>query len=116
MSIVVALRTNYESMYTGQTKHKIVSPEIKRIIVNLAMDALDSYFTKNQNQLKDLISVVKMNARVRREGDKVRQAVVKTSLTNWSLYKMKNFDPCTNTGKEYKEIFIVEGDKLSNVS
>lgn len=116
LSIVVALRTNYESMYTGQTKHKIVSPEIKRIIVNLAMDALDSYFTKNQNQLKDLISVVKMNARVRREGDKVRQAVVKTSLTNWSLYKMKNFDPCTNTGKEYKEIFIVEGDKLSNVS
>ena len=51
-----------------------------------------------------------MNARARREGDKVRQAVVKNQLTNWASFKMKNFDPCTNKGKEYKELFIVEGN------
>ena len=110
LSIAVALRTNYESLYTGQTKHKIVSPEIRKIVVQLTLDALNTYFTKNQSQLKDLISIVKMNAKARREGDKVRQAVVKNQLTNWSSYKMKNFDPCTNKGKEYKEIFIVEGN------
>lgn len=110
LSIVVSMRTNFESLYTGQTKHKVVSPEIKRIIISLLMDSLNIYFSKNQNALKELIGIVKMNARARREGEKIRTAVVKNTLTNWSSYKMKNFDPCTNKGKEYKELFIVEGD------
>ena len=110
LSIVVALRTNYERLYTGQTKHKIVSPEIRRIIVNTLSEFFNTYFEKNQTQLKELIGIVKMNAKARREGDKVRTAVVKNQLTNWSSYKMKNFDPCTNKGKEYKELFIIEGD------
>lgn len=111
LSLAVALRTNYERLYTGQTKHKVVNGEIRRIIVNLTNDALAAYFVKNPGQLKDLVSIVKMNAKARREGDKVRSAVVKGSLTNWSSYKMKNYDPCTNKGlREYKEIYIIEGD------
>jgi DNA gyrase/topoisomerase IV subunit B len=75
------------------------------------MDSLSVYFEKNPNQLKEVINIVKMNAKVRREGDKLKTAVVKNTLTNWSSYKMKNFDPCTNKGiKEYKELFIIEGD------
>lgn len=111
LSLVVALRTNYERLYTGQTKHKVVSSDIRRIIVSLTTDALSAYFSKNPGQLKDLISIVKMNAKARREGDKVRTAVVKGALTNWSSYKMKNYDPCTRKGlKEYKELYIIEGD------
>lgn len=111
LSLVVALRTNYERLYTGQTKHKVVSSDIRRIIVSLTTDALNAYFSKNPGQLKDLISIVKMNAKARREGDKVRTAVVKGALTNWSSYKMKNYDPCTRKGlKEYKELYIIEGD------
>lgn len=111
LSLVVALRTNYESLYTGQTKHKVVSNEIKRIIVNLTNDALASYFDKNPSQLRELCAIVKMNAKVRREGDKIRTTVVKNTLTNWSSFRMKNYDPCTRKGvKEYKELFIIEGD------
>ena len=110
LSVAVSMRSDFENLYTGQTKHKIVSPEIRKIVVQLALDALNTYFTKNPSQLKDLIAIVKMNARARREGDKVRQAVVKNQLTNWASYKMRHFDPCTNKGKEYKELFIVEGD------
>ena len=111
LSLVVAMRTNYERLYTGQTKHKVVSPEIRRIIVNLVTDYLGTYFSgKNANLLKDICAVVKMNAKARREGDKIRSAVVKDRLTNWSSYKMRNYDPCTNKGKEYKELFIIEGD------
>lgn len=111
LSLAVALRTNYERLYTGQTKHKVVNGDIRRIIVNLTSDALSAYFAKNPGQLKDLVNIVKMNAKARREGDKVRSAVVKGTLTNWSSYKMKNYDPCTNKGlKEYKEIYIIEGD------
>lgn len=110
LSIAVSLRTNFERLYTNQSKHKIVSPEFRRVIVQRTLDELSSYFSKNQGALKTIISIVKMNAKARREGDKVRTAVVKNTLTNWSSYKMKNFDPCTNKGKEYKELFIIEGD------
>jgi DNA gyrase/topoisomerase IV subunit B len=111
LSVAVSLRTNYERLYTGQTKHKVVSPEIRKIIVSLYLDEFQRYFGKNPNHLKELVSIVKMNAKARREGDKVRTAVVKGSLSNWSSYKMKNYDPCTSKGvKEYKELFIIEGD------
>lgn len=111
LSIAVSLRTNYERLYTGQTKHKVVSAEVRKIIQVMTAEALGSYFTKNPSQLKELCSIVKMNAKARREGDKVRTAVVKGTLTNWSSYRMKNYDPCSRKGiKEYKELFIIEGD------
>ncbi len=110
LSVAVSLRTNFERLYTGQTKHKVVAPELKRIIVQLTMDALNAFFGKNPTKLKVVCDIVKMNARARHEGDKVRTAVVNNVLNNWSSYKMKNFDPCTNKGKAYKELFIIEGD------
>ena len=113
LSIVVALRSNFERLYTGQTKHKVVSTEIRKIIVSLLTETLQHYYENNPNQLKEMINIIKMNAKARREGDKVRTAVVKNQLTNWSSYKMKNYDPCTNKGlKEYKELFIIEGDRV----
>lgn len=110
LSVAVSLRTNYERLYTGQTKHKVVNADIKRIIVTLMKDALTAYFVESPSQLREICGIVKMNAKARREGDKIRTSVVKGSLTNWSSYKMKNFDPCTAKGKEYKELYIVEGD------
>lgn len=111
LTLAVALRTNFERLYTGQTKHKVISSDVKKIVINLTMEALGKYFEKNPGQLKELCGIVKMNAKARREGDKVKNAVVKGSLTNWSSYKMKNYDPCANRGKAYKELFIVEGDR-----
>lgn len=110
LSIAVSLRSNFENMYTGQTKHKVVNETIKRTILDQMANALQEYFSKNQGKLKAIIDIVKTNARARREGDKVRTAVVKNVLTNWSSYKMKNFDPCTNKGKAYRELYIIEGD------
>lgn len=110
LSIVVALRTNYENLYTGQTKHKVVSPELKRTLITLLMDQLTMWLNKNTNAQRELIQIVKMNAKARREGEKIRTAVVKTTLTNWSQFTMKHFDPCSAKGKEYKELFIIEGD------
>lgn len=111
LSLAVALRTNYERLYTGQTKHKVVNTDLRRSIVALVTAGLEQYFSKNQGQMKELCTIVKMNAKARREGDKVRSAVVKSTLTNWSSYKMKNYDPCAAKGlKEYKELFIIEGD------
>lgn len=110
LSVAVLLRTNFENLYTGQTKHKVVNDVIKRSIINNLMKDLAEYFGKNQSRQKAVIDIVKTNARARREGDKVRTAVIKNQITNWSSFKMKGFDPCTSKGKEYKELFICEGD------
>ena len=36
-------------------------------------------------------------------------SVVKETMTNWSSFKMRNYTPCINKGKEYKELYICEG-------
>lgn len=111
LSLAVALRTNFERLYTGQTKHKIVNEDLRRAITMMTTQGLVEYFGKNPGQLKELCGIVKTNARARREGDKVKSAVVKNALTNWASYRMRNYDPCTAKGlKEYKELFIIEGD------
>ena len=54
--------------------------------------------------------MIKINARARKESERAKGAVVKEAITNWSSYKMKHYDPCANRGKEYKELYIIEGD------
>lgn len=110
MSIVVSLSTNMEELFTSQTKHRVFNTDLEKLIKDKTIESLQGYFNNSPNQLKEIINIIKMNARIRREGDKVRNAVVKESMTNWGSFKMKNYDPCTNKGKEYKELYIIEGD------
>ena len=110
LSIAVALRTNMEEIFTNQTKHKVSHDELEKLLKDEVIDSLQSYFKENPNKLKECINLIKTNARARREGDKARNSVIKETLTNWSSFKMKNYDPCTNKGKEYKELYIIEGD------
>ena len=111
LSLVVSLRTNMEEIFTNQTKHKVYNNELEKLIKDRTIETLTEYFKNNQQGLKECIAIIKANARARREGDKTRQAVIKETLTNWSSFKIKNYDPCTNKGKEYKELFIIEGDR-----
>ena len=110
LSIAVSLRTNMEEIFTNQSKHKIQNDDIGKIIKDKTLESLQNYFRDNPAKLKECINIVKVNAKARREGDKARLSVVKEVLTNWGSYKMKNYDPCTNKGKEYKELYIIEGD------
>lgn len=110
LSIVVNLNTTMKQIFTSQTKHKITNDTIDKTVKSLMAIELNTYFENNPNQLKDIINVVKLNARIRREGEKVKNSVVKETLTNWSSYKITGFDPCIAKGKEYKELFIIEGD------
>ena len=110
LSIAVSLRTNMEEIFTNQTKHKVSNEELLKLIKDKTMESLTEYFKANPGKLKECINIVKTNAKARREGDKARLSVVKETLTNWGSFKMKNYDPCTNKGKEYKELYIIEGD------
>jgi len=111
LSIAVSLRTNMEEIFTNQTKHKISNEDLLKRLKELTIESLQNYFKENPNRLRECITIVKTNAKARREGDKARQSVVKETLTNWGSFRMKNYDPCTNKGKEYKELYIIEGDR-----
>lgn len=110
LAVVVNLNTNMENLFTGQTKHKITNEDLGKNIKILAQDALKDYFEKNQSDFKIISNLIKVNARARREGEKLKESSIKERLTNWSSFKMKNYDPCINKGKAYKELFIIEGD------
>ena len=108
LSLAVALNTNIESIFTSQTKHKVSNDDLEKLIKDETINALEKYFKRNENQLKEFIGIIKLNAKARREGERAKGAVVKESITNWSSYKIKHYDPCTNRGKEYKELYIIE--------
>lgn len=110
LSVAVALNTNIESIFTSQTKHKVSNEDLEKLIKDKTIETLDFYFKKNDSQLKEFMNLIKLNAKARREGERAKGSVLKESITNWSSYRMKNYDPCTNRGKEYKELYIIEGD------
>ena len=110
LSIVVALNTNIESIFTSQTKHKVSNEDLEKVIKDKTIEALEKYFKKNDSQLKEFTSLIKLNAKARKEGERAKSSIIKESVTNWSAYKMKHYDPCSNKGKEYKELYIIEGD------
>ena len=110
LSVAVSLNTNIESIFTSQTKHKVSNDDLEKLIKDKTIEALDLYFKKNDSQLKEFVNLIKINARARKESERAKGAVVKEAITNWSSYKMKHYDPCANRGKEYKELYIIEGD------
>jgi DNA gyrase subunit B len=64
---------------------------------------------KNPKVLTKCIGIVKLNAKARLQMDKAKKSVVKNETGALSDHKIKKLLPCNNRGKQYKEIFIVEG-------
>ena len=109
LSLVVSLNTNLEELYTSQTKQKVSNEELGKMIRDKTVNALQNYFKKYPNKAKEFNTYIKANAKARREGDRARNSVVKENISNWASFKMKNYSPCINKGKEYKELYICEG-------
>jgi len=110
LSVVVSLVTNLEEIFTGQTKQKISNVNLEKLIKDSVGESLQEWGVRNPSHLKELLGIVKMNAKARREGEKVKSAIMKESVSNnWKAFLMRNYDPCTNRGKEYKELYICEG-------
>lgn len=110
LSLAVLMRTSMEGLYTGQTKQKVQNEDLEKLVKERTLEALQKWAEDHPSQLKELVAVVRLNAKARYESEKVKNAVIRETMTNWSSFRMKNYDPCTNRGKEYKELFIIEGD------
>jgi len=94
--------------FESQTKVKLLSPEVERIVGSVSYEGLMSYFDGNPPIAKRIIEKGLNAARAREAARKAREAVRKSALTGGGL--PGKLADCSDRDPENTELYIVEGD------
>jgi len=94
--------------FESQTKVKLLSPEVERIVGSVSYEGLMSYFDANPPIAKRIIEKGLTAARAREAARKAREAVRKSALTGGGL--PGKLADCSDRDPENTELYIVEGD------
>ena len=94
--------------FESQTKVKLLSPEVERIVGSVSYEGLMSYFDANPPIAKRIIEQALNAARAREAARKAREAVRKSALTGGGL--PGKLADCSDRDPVNTELYIVEGD------
>ncbi|MSU59533.1 MAG: DNA topoisomerase (ATP-hydrolyzing) subunit B [Pedosphaera sp.] len=94
--------------FESQTKVKLLSPEVERIVGSVSYEGLMSYFDGNPPIAKRIVDKGLTAARAREAARKAREAVRKSALTGGGL--PGKLADCSDRDPENTELYIVEGD------
>ncbi|MFO1488703.1 MAG: DNA topoisomerase (ATP-hydrolyzing) subunit B [Verrucomicrobiota bacterium] len=94
--------------FESQTKVKLLSPEVERIVGSVSYEGLMSYFDTNPPVAKRIVDKGLNAARAREAARKAREAVRKSALTGGGL--PGKLADCSDRDPANTEIYIVEGD------
>src|SRR5476649_2368927 len=94
--------------FESQTKVKLLSPEVERIVGSISYEGLMSYFDENPPIAKRIIDKGLTAARAREAARKAREAVRKSALTGGGL--PGKLADCSDRDPVNTELYIVEGD------
>jgi DNA gyrase subunit B len=94
--------------FESQTKVKLLSPEVERIVGSVTYEGLMSYFDANPPVAKRIIDKSLTAARAREAARKAREAVRKSALTGGGL--PGKLADCSDRDPANTELYIVEGD------
>jgi len=94
--------------FNNQPKHKLLSPEVERIVGSIAYENLMAYFDANPPIAKRIFEKAVNAARAREAARKAREAVRKSALTGGGL--PGKLADCSDRDPENTELYIVEGD------
>jgi DNA gyrase subunit B len=94
--------------FESQTKVKLLSPEVERIVGSVTYEGLMSYFDANPPIAKRIVDKGLNAARAREAARKAREAVRKSALTGGGL--PGKLADCSDRNPENTELYIVEGD------
>ena len=94
--------------FESQTKVKLLSPEVERIVGSVSYEGLMSYFDGNPPIAKRIIEKGLTAARAREAARKAREAVRKSALTGGGL--PGKLADCSDRDPVNTELYIVEGD------
>lgn len=110
LNLLVNLSTDMQIQFVGQTKEKLSNIALVPYIKTMTNKSLDDYFKENGEKLKGLVKIIKLNAKVRLEAQKIKDSSVATSrLDIFKDILSSNFLPANNRGKKYREIIAIEG-------
>ena len=94
--------------FESQTKVKLLSPEVERIVGSVSYEGLMSYFDANPPIAKRIVDKALNAARAREAARKAREAVRKSALTGGGL--PGKLADCSDRDPANTELYIVEGD------
>ena len=94
--------------FESQTKVKLLSPEVERIVGSVSYEGLMNYFDGNPPVAKRIIDKSLNAARAREAARKAREAVRKSALTGGGL--PGKLADCSDRDPVNTELYIVEGD------
>lgn len=111
---VINLSTNAQVGFVGNAKQKIDNKELIPYMKELISEGLEEFFKVNSTLLDTFIKLIKLNAKARLEAQKAKTATQTERLNTFKEHQLKKYIRCNNTGKQWKEIFMVEGDSASS--
>jgi DNA gyrase subunit B len=94
--------------FESQTKVKLLSPEVEKIVGSVSYEGLMTYFDANPPVAKKIIDKSLNAARAREAARKAREAVRKSALTGGGL--PGKLADCSDRDPVNTELYIVEGD------
>lgn len=111
LKLVVNLSTDAQVQFMGNAKNKIQNEALKPIIREITTAQIKKYFDKEDAKLAVVTKIIRMNAKARIDMQKIKTAKVKTNTDSFGDMENPNLIKANNTGKAYKEIFLIEGRK-----
>lgn len=111
LRMVVNLNSNAQVQFVGNAKTKIGNEALLPIFKEMLNNAIDAVFTKNPSLLSEYCKIVKKNAKARIELNKIKSVNTKVKTNAFHDNLDDNFTPCNNRGKQYKELYLVEGQR-----
>ncbi len=97
-----------DPQFQGQTKDKLVSPHVARLVENALRDRFDNYLSANPQQANALLEHAIARAEERRRLRQSKSVNRKTAIQKLRL--PGKLADCTQQDADGTEIFIVEGD------
>ena len=107
---VINLSSNAAVGFVGNQKKEIGNKDLIPYMKDLLSNLIDDFFNDNPDILNEYIKIIKLNAKARIEAAKAKTASKTERMNTFAEHSIKSFIRCNNTGKQWKELFICEGD------
>ena len=114
--ILINLSTNAQVQFMGNAKNKIQNEDLKAPIKEIVQSGLDDLYASRENDFRAIAKDIKQTARARIEAAKNKKASTIKKTDKFDEFGIKNYKPCNNTGKQYKELMLVEGERSASGS
>ncbi|MCF7925669.1 MAG: DNA topoisomerase (ATP-hydrolyzing) subunit B [Candidatus Izimaplasma sp.] len=98
-----------DPQFEGQTKSKLGSSEVRKIVASVLSDGLERFLYEHPNEAKIIIEKALMASRARLAAKKAREATRRKSPLDGLGFASKLAD-CRSKNPKKSEIYIVEGD------